>query len=88
MIIYKFSPKNFCPKIGVFCAQNKDKLYKKWIITLVFGKNANVFAENWQKSQKIVIITSTLGQSAGHFSPIKRISDDDEYYNFKKFHSC
>jgi hypothetical protein len=26
---------------------------------LVFEKNANFFAENWQKSQKIVIITST-----------------------------
>jgi hypothetical protein len=24
-----------------------------------FEKNANFFAENWQKSQKIVIITST-----------------------------
>jgi hypothetical protein len=29
------------------------------IITLVFEKNANFFAENGQKSQKIVIITST-----------------------------
>jgi hypothetical protein len=29
------------------------------IITLVFEKNTNFFAENWQKSQKIVIITST-----------------------------
>jgi hypothetical protein len=26
---------------------------------LVFKKNANFFAENWEKSQKIVIITST-----------------------------
>jgi hypothetical protein len=31
------------------------------IITLVFEKNANFFAENWQKSPKIVIITSTPG---------------------------
>jgi hypothetical protein len=31
------------------------------IITLVFGKNANFFAENCRKSQKIVIITSTPG---------------------------
>jgi hypothetical protein len=31
------------------------------IITLVFEKNANSFAENWQKSQKIVIITSIPG---------------------------
>jgi hypothetical protein len=29
------------------------------IITLVFEKNANFFAENCQKLQKIVIITST-----------------------------
>jgi hypothetical protein len=31
------------------------------IITLVFEKNANFFAENWQKSQQIVIITPTPG---------------------------
>jgi hypothetical protein len=31
------------------------------IITLVFEKNANCFAENWEKSQKIVIITTTPG---------------------------
>jgi hypothetical protein len=30
------------------------------IITLVFEKNANYFAEKWEKSQKIVTITSTL----------------------------
>jgi hypothetical protein len=34
---------------------------KKLIITLVFEKNANFFVENWQKSQKIVIMTSTPG---------------------------
>jgi hypothetical protein len=45
-----------------FFTQNKANL-KKLITTLVFEKNANFFAENWQKSQKIVIITST----AGHF---------------------
>jgi hypothetical protein len=30
---------------------------------LVFEKNANFFAKNWEKSQKIVIITSTPGNS-------------------------
>jgi hypothetical protein len=30
---------------------------------LVFEKNANFFAENWEKSQKIVIITSTPGRN-------------------------
>jgi hypothetical protein len=29
------------------------------IVTLVFKKNAKCFGENWRKSQKIVIITST-----------------------------
>jgi hypothetical protein len=33
---------------------------------LVFKKNANYFAENWGKSQKIVIITSTPGHPAGN----------------------
>jgi hypothetical protein len=42
-----------------FLTQNKAKLCKILIITLVLGKNANFFAENWEKSQKIVIITST-----------------------------
>jgi hypothetical protein len=39
--------------------QNEANLCKILIITLVFEKNANFFAENCQKSQKIVIITST-----------------------------
>jgi hypothetical protein len=34
------------------------------IITLVFEKNANFFAENWEKSPKIVSITSTPGASS------------------------
>jgi hypothetical protein len=42
-----------------FFTQNKAKLCKILIITLVFEKNANFFAENCRKSQKIVIITST-----------------------------
>jgi hypothetical protein len=58
-----FSPKNFCEKIGIFVTQNKGKLCKNLIVTLVFEKNANFFAENWQKSHKIVIITSTPGIS-------------------------
>jgi hypothetical protein len=48
----KFSEKN------CVLTQNKAKLCKILIITLVFEKNANFFAENSQKSQKIVIITS------------------------------
>jgi hypothetical protein len=45
-----------------FLTQNKAKLCKILIITLVFEKNANFFAENCQKSQKIVIITSVPGR--------------------------
>jgi hypothetical protein len=44
-----------------FWARNKAKLCKILIITLVFEKNANFFAENGRKSQKIVIITLTPG---------------------------
>jgi hypothetical protein len=61
VVIFKiFSQKNFAKKLAFF-AQNKAKLCKNWIIKLVFEKNANFFAENWQKSQEIVIITSTPG---------------------------
>jgi hypothetical protein len=65
-----------------FLAQNKAKLYKNLIITLVFENNAKYFAENWQKSQKIVIITSTPGQSQSeiwknrtHFRTHFRVND-------------
>jgi hypothetical protein len=65
MIFKIFSPKNFAKKLA-FLTQNKAKFLKKLIITLVFKKNANFFAENWGKSQKIVIITSTPGQNWTH----------------------
>jgi purine nucleoside permease len=48
-------------KILAFLTQIKAKLCKSLIILLVFEKNANFFAENRQKSQKVVIITSTPG---------------------------
>jgi hypothetical protein len=57
MILKIFSLKNSGKKLA-FWTQNKAKLCKNLIITLVFEKNANFFAENWRKSQKIVIITS------------------------------
>jgi hypothetical protein len=45
-----------------FLTENKAKLCKILIITLVCEKNANFFAENCRKSQKIVIMTSTPGK--------------------------
>jgi hypothetical protein len=54
MIFKIFSPKNLA-KILAFL----QVFAKIVIITLVFKKNAIFFAEDWQKSQKIVIITST-----------------------------
>jgi hypothetical protein len=56
MILKIFSPKNLA-----FLTKNKAKLCKNLIIILVFEKNAKFFAENWQKPQKIAIITSTPG---------------------------
>jgi hypothetical protein len=62
--------KYFRQKIGVF-AQNKAKLCKNWIVTLVFEKKRHFFAENWQISPKIVIIiTSTPGH------PVNQSSDE------------
>jgi hypothetical protein len=49
---------NIQRKMGVL-TQNKAEICKNLIITLVFEKNAELFAENCQKSQKILIITST-----------------------------
>jgi hypothetical protein len=50
----------FAEKI-TFLTQTKAKLCEILITTLVFEKNANFFAENCRKSEKIVIITSTPG---------------------------
>jgi hypothetical protein len=59
VIIFKmFSPKNLA-KILAFFAHTIASFFENLIITLVFEKNANFLAENWQKLQKIVIITST-----------------------------
>jgi hypothetical protein len=60
MILKIFLQKNSAKKLAFF-TQNKAKLCKILIITLVFEKNANFVAENWEKPQKIVIITSTPG---------------------------
>jgi hypothetical protein len=46
-----FSPKNLAEKLA-FLTRNKGKLCKNCIVTLVFEKNANLFAdENCSKSQ-------------------------------------
>jgi hypothetical protein len=71
MILKIFSPKNSAKKFA-FLTQNKAKLCKILIITLVFEKNANFFAENCLKSQKIVIITSTPG-APKRTQPIYRV---------------
>jgi hypothetical protein len=58
-MIYKiFSPKNLANYLR-FLLKLLFVFGKVVIITLVFEKNAKFFAENLQKSQKIVIITST-----------------------------
>jgi predicted sugar kinase len=70
MIFNIFSPKNLAKILAFFARTTASFFVKILIITLVFEKNANLFAENWQKSQKIVIITSTpdfcgLGSGSG-----------------------
>jgi hypothetical protein len=67
MILKIFLQKKIAKKLAFF-TQNKAKLCKFLIITLDFKKNANFFAENWEKSPKIGIITSTAGHPAMSFS--------------------
>jgi hypothetical protein len=55
--------KNMSAKKLAFLTLNKAKLCKNLVITLVFEKNANFFAENGGKSPKIVITTSTPGRA-------------------------
>jgi hypothetical protein len=44
-----------------FFTQKKAKFLKYFIITVVFDKNANFFAENCPKSPKIVIVSLSPG---------------------------
>jgi hypothetical protein len=59
MFLKYFRRKN-CEKNGVFDSK-QSQIMQSLTITLVFEKNANFFAKNWQKLQKIVILTSTPG---------------------------
>jgi hypothetical protein len=52
-ILWIFSPKKIGEKNWRFLTQNKAKLCKNLIVALFREKNANFFAENWQKSHKI-----------------------------------
>jgi hypothetical protein len=61
MILKIFSPTKPA-KNWRFLIKNTAEFYKQWIITLVFKKDANFFTDNWWKSHKIVIITSTPGR--------------------------
>jgi hypothetical protein len=47
-----FSPKNLAKKLA-FYAQNKAKLCKNWIITLVFEKNANFLQKIGKNRRKL-----------------------------------
>jgi hypothetical protein len=60
MIKKIFSPKKLEKNLA-FYAQTTASFCKSLIIALDFEKNANYFAENWRKLQKIVFITSTPG---------------------------
>jgi hypothetical protein len=52
---WKYFRKNSAFKLP-YLFQNTSAFWKNWIITLVFTKNANIFTENGQKSQIVVII--------------------------------
>jgi hypothetical protein len=59
VMIFKYFCRKILQKYWRFVLKLLLVFKKKFIITLVFEKNANFFTENWQKSQKIVIVTST-----------------------------
>jgi hypothetical protein len=52
---------------------------------LVFEKNANFFAENCQKSQKIVIITSTPGGVRSIWSKAGKDDSLIQQFSFEEF---
>jgi hypothetical protein len=88
----KYFRRKIKQKYQRFWRKTKLVLAKSVIITLVFEKKANFFAENGLKSQKIVIITSTPVVDDPFWFPIhaeKVISwanrcaekvDDDNYF--------
>jgi hypothetical protein len=57
MIFRIFSPKKFGEKIAFFL--NLLLVFAKNYQNIGFGGKRQFFAENWQKLQKLVIITST-----------------------------
>jgi hypothetical protein len=71
MIFKIFSLKNSAKKLA-FLTQNKAKLCKHLIITLVFEKNANFFAENWRKSQDLGSLESINSFLSGKLFPLPR----------------
>jgi hypothetical protein len=56
----------FSENIGVFLLKLLLVFAKIVIIILVFEKNANSFAKNWEKSPKIGILSSTPGGIRTH----------------------
>jgi hypothetical protein len=60
MILKIYSPKHLAKILACF-TQTTGSFCKNLIITLFLRKTPILFAENWHKSQKIVIITSTPG---------------------------
>jgi hypothetical protein len=67
-----FSPKNFA-KMLAFFAQTADSFLQKNDQNIVFLRKTPFFAENWQKSQKILIIKSTQGPRKFDFNCFKTL---------------
>jgi hypothetical protein len=54
---------------------------------MILRKTPIFFAENWQKSQKLVIITSTPGRTVAEsvFEPVKSVSERQKGLSQKSF---
>jgi hypothetical protein len=74
MILKIFLPKNLAKKLatkfGVYSLKLLLGFVKNFIRTWVFETNAKFFTENWQKSQKLVIIAN-IDPGLGNFSPVE-----------------
>jgi hypothetical protein len=81
MIFKIFLPKNLA-KIFAFFAQTTVSFCKNCYHNIGFWEKRQFFAENWKKSPKIVIITSTPGSviiSKNKFETCSRMSDVCNY---------
>jgi hypothetical protein len=82
MIFKNIFAKKYGKKLAFF-TRNNANFCKKLIMTLVFEKKANFFAENCRNSQKIMIITLSPGWGQCY---ARRLTGDFELFGARMWH--